>query len=959
MNISPQARSMSAGSPTATASGSTFLTYSWPNAVTDAASLDVLYKALTEGKTPVNFDTDTIPINLKANSSISLADSDIVKYAKLLTQVKSAFTIKLVGDIDLSNLKLTPDALIPKIILPTGKPPVTASGTVADFTAAMTKLQTLGTKVLAVTLSDKANSAISLTAAALAANSTTLKKISGSYTLNVTNVAAANAASTASTILQDTKKTSNGTVESLSVSDTSANISSKIDALQALNTSKPAVLTSISSSDGKLINVTKAQLTSDADAIGKLASGQKLNVTSLALADVDATLQNSRVGGVSVNLAVADLTSSNLDKLKSLVAAGQLTGVTLSDKTAQTLNLSADDFGKYAQVLGSVTNMATLKIALTSNSLSAQNMVGVTAALAAKLSTTTNLAVTGAGADFVNNIGSLSALSTAGKIGSVTLSDVSEMTFSSSVYKTNAAAIALLKGPQKTVTFSGAKSSYQTTVNANGSLTVLDKRTGSPDGSVTLTAVNYAKFTDMAVFATSGDSNIDALLNLGTNAWWYDGQGASSSSSLVSPSINALSTGSSKHELKYSFLTELPTSATVSDKKGFLAMTDTQKIAVKAALDYISSLVNITFTMVKSSEVANISFGTNNQGSTSAGYANPPQGNGANPTSYLFLNNVAATNTKTDSFTPGNYGWETLVHEIGHTMGLKHPGNYKAGGGSTPGPYLPAATDNRRMSLMSYTNPTDGFKITATSASASRYSWSPSAVNPTTFGVYDVAALQYLYGANTNTTTSTPLLLTDSYQSIQTVWAPKGVAIDASATTHGNVFDLRGGAYSSVAVRGEADGIADLTAQLKASGMTPQAAAVGAKSIWAAKSDVANAKGTFVSTLNSSLYYTGKNDVGLAYGSTISSVKGGSGKDVFYAANYESALDGGGGTDDIVYLQGSEAQWQYEGGSALAGGSLSGSDVTLINKISNIKLTLKGVENYQFYNASDSMLHTA
>jgi serralysin len=34
------------------------------------------------------------------------------------------------------------------------------------------------------------------------------------------------------------------------------------------------------------------------------------------------------------------------------------------------------------------------------------------------------------------------------------------------------------------------------------------------------------------------------------------------------------------------------------------------------------------------------------------------------------------------------------MHEIGHALGLKHPGNYNAGGGTSPGPFLSKSLDN-------------------------------------------------------------------------------------------------------------------------------------------------------------------------------------------------------------------------------------------------------------------------
>src|SRR3546814_17598566 len=62
------------------------------------------------------------------------------------------------------------------------------------------------------------------------------------------------------------------------------------------------------------------------------------------------------------------------------------------------------------------------------------------------------------------------------------------------------------------------------------------------------------------------------------------------------------------------------------------------------------------------------------------------------------------------------------MHEIGHALGLKHPGDY--GGGE--GPYLPAATDHTDNTVMSYT---DG-----------------SVLYPTSVGPYDTLAVRYLYG---------------------------------------------------------------------------------------------------------------------------------------------------------------------------------------------------------------------
>jgi hypothetical protein len=74
---------------------------------------------------------------------------------------------------------------------------------------------------------------------------------------------------------------------------------------------------------------------------------------------------------------------------------------------------------------------------------------------------------------------------------------------------------------------------------------------------------------------------------------------------------------------------------------------------------------------------------------------------------------------------PGSYGYRTLLHETLHALGLKHPGRYNISGEPPAPPYLDANLDHIGNTIMSYNG--GGF-------------------NPVTPMVYDVAALQYLYG---------------------------------------------------------------------------------------------------------------------------------------------------------------------------------------------------------------------
>ena len=83
----------------------------------------------------------------------------------------------------------------------------------------------------------------------------------------------------------------------------------------------------------------------------------------------------------------------------------------------------------------------------------------------------------------------------------------------------------------------------------------------------------------------------------------------------------------------------------------------------------------------------------------------------------------------------GNYAYFSIVHELGHALGLKH-GN-EAGGVANE--TLPAATDDVEYSLMTYASYV---------GSPGEYDTCGPDSHPQTFMMDDIAALQYLYGAN-------------------------------------------------------------------------------------------------------------------------------------------------------------------------------------------------------------------
>ena len=177
----------------------------------------------------------------------------------------------------------------------------------------------------------------------------------------------------------------------------------------------------------------------------------------------------------------------------------------------------------------------------------------------------------------------------------------------------------------------------------------------------------------------------------------------------------------------YTFPTSIPAyNTSADDAAGWAAMTSTQQSRVKLAFTYISSVVGLSFTQTSVADASKTIAFANNDQSGSSGYALYPSDSSLG--SDLFLDNSSAPNNI--SLADGTFGAYTLIHEIGHTLGLEHPGNYNAGGGGTDAPYLTGTEDSTTWTVMSYEYSSDQYYLS--------------------FSPLDIAALHYLYGPSTS-----------------------------------------------------------------------------------------------------------------------------------------------------------------------------------------------------------------
>ena len=308
----------------------------------------------------------------------------------------------------------------------------------------------------------------------------------------------------------------------------------------------------------------------------------------------------------------------------------------------------------------------------------------------------------------------------------------------------------------------------------------------------------------------------------------------------------------------YSFIDSRPAGLSRDHYKNFTAFSTAQQAQIRQALAHYEDVANINFVEQRSGGTLSLGyaetyfdFDGNGTFERAGGLATRPNASGAR----------IVIDRSTSDFSSGDWGYQVWLHELGHavggfndvTMGRNPDSQYAASSErrnrGMDGQLLSSSQDSHKYTLMSYIDHPD-----------------MPGVNPRSLGLYDIAAIQALYGANWSHNSGNNTYAWGANETfIETSWYGGGNdTISASNESRRAVIDLRAGHFSSI---GSLNNSGDAT-----------------------------------------------DNLAIAYGATIENATGGSGSDIITGNSAANVLIGNAGND---LISGGRGKDDMDGGSGV------------------------------------------